>query len=155
MDLWINVAKPALLEVIGKVTMLTLNEHEARHLTGEHSLVKAAKALLKLGPKYICVKKGEHGSLLFTKSGIYMTPAFPLEVVKDPTGAGDTFAGGFLGALARSGSTSETAIRKAMTYGSIVASFGVEAFSLDRLAKLSLTEIEARARLFRKMGSLL
>ena len=155
MDLWINVAKESLLKVIGKVTMLTLNEHEARHLTGEHSLVKAAKALLMLGPKYICIKKGEHGSILFTRKGIYLTPAFPLEVVHDPTGAGDTFAGGFLGALARSGSVSESAIRKAMTYGSIIASFGVEAFSLDRLKKLSLPEIETRARLFRKMGSVL
>lgn len=155
MDLWINVAKASLLEVIGRVTMLTLNEHEARHLTGEHSLVKAAKALLALGPKYLCIKKGEHGSILFTRTGIYMTPAFPLEVVHDPTGAGDTFAGGFLGALARGGLVTEPAIRKAMTYGSIIASFGVEAFSLDRLRRLTLPEIETRARLFRKMGSLL
>lgn len=152
MDLWINVAKVDLIKVIGKVTMLTLNEHEARHLTGEHGLIRAARALLALGPKYICIKKGEHGSILFTKKHIAMTPAFPLEDVQDPTGAGDTFAGGFIGALARSGKISETAIRKAMTYGSVVASFGVEKFSLERLQSLNITDIEARAADFRKMG---
>lgn len=152
MDLWINVAKEDLIKVIGKVTMLTLNEHEARHLTGEHGLIRAARALLALGPKYLCIKKGEHGSILFTKKHIAMMPAYPLEDVQDPTGAGDTFAGGFIGALARSGKVSETAIRKAMTYGSVVASFGVEKFSLERLQALSLEEIETRAAAFRKMG---
>lgn len=152
MDLWINVALDNLKKVIGKVTMLTLNEHEARHLTGEHGLIRAARALLKLGPKYICIKKGEHGSILFSKNSIALMPAFPLEDVQDPTGAGDTFAGGFIGALARSGRTSEAAIRKAMTYGSVVASFGVEKFSLDRLAKLTPREIEQRAAQFRTMG---
>ena len=155
MDLWINVALDDLKKVIGKVTMLTLNEHEARHLTGEHGLIKAAKSLLRLGPKYICIKKGEHGSILFSKNSIAMMPAFPLEDVQDPTGAGDTFAGGFIGALARGGQTSEAAIRKAMTYGSVVASFGVEQFSLDRLKKLKRPEIERRAKLFRKMGRIL
>lgn len=155
MDLWINVALDNLKKVIGKVTMLTLNEHEARHLTGEHGLLKAARALLKLGPKFICIKKGEHGSILFTRNSIAMMPAFPLEDVQDPTGAGDTFAGGFIGALARSGQTSEAAIRKAMTYGSVVASFGVEKFSLDRLATLKRKEIETRAAQFRKMGRIL
>jgi sugar/nucleoside kinase (ribokinase family) len=152
MDLWINVAKDALVEVIGKVTMLTLNESEARHLTGEHNLVRAAGRLLRMGPKYVVIKKGEHGSVLFSKKGIAMMPAFPLEDVQDPTGAGDTFAGGFIGALARGGVISEAAIRKAMTYGSVTASFGVEQFSLDRLATLRPEELEARAALFRKMG---
>jgi sugar/nucleoside kinase (ribokinase family) len=151
MDLWINVAKEDLLKVIRRVTMLTLNESEARHLSGEHALVKAARKLLSLGPKYVLIKKGEHGSILFSKKSIFMMPAFLLEDVVDPTGAGDTFAGGFLGALARSGAVSQSAIRKAMVYGSVVASFGVEDFSLDRLGKLTLDEIEARAALFRKM----
>ena len=151
MDLWINVAKEQLIEVIGRVDMLTLNESEARHLTGEHGLVKAARALLKMGPTFVCIKKGEHGSILFSKKGIFLMPAFPLESVKDPTGAGDTFAGGFLGALAKSGKTDEASIRRAMMYGSVVASFGVEAFSLGRLARLKATEIQQRILQFKKM----
>lgn len=155
MDLWINIAKEALVDVIGKVDMLTLNESEARHLTGKHNLISAARALLELGPRYICIKKGENGSVLFDRKNIFLTPAFPLEEVMDPTGAGDTFAGGFIGALARSGEVSESAIRKAMTYGSVVASFGVELFTLDRLGALTLGEIEQRAALFRSMACLL
>jgi len=155
MDLWINVAREALIEVIGKVTMLTLNESEARHLTGEHSLLRAARKLLDGGPRYVCIKKGEHGSVLFSRKNIAMMPAFPLEEVQDPTGAGDTFAGGFMGALARNGAITEGAIRKAMTYGAVVASFGVEKFSLERLQSLDLLEIEERAVLFRKMGRVL
>lgn len=152
MDLWINTAKDALTQVMRRATMVTVNESEARHFTGEHTLIKAARMLMKLGPKYVCIKRGENGSMLFSKSGIYMVPAFPLEHVADPTGAGDTFAGAFLGALAASGKTTELAIRQAMTYGSIVASFGVEDFSLDRLRRLKLSEIERRAQLFRQMA---
>jgi sugar/nucleoside kinase (ribokinase family) len=151
MDLWINVAKDDLCRVIGRVDMLMLNESEARHLTGEHSLVKAARALLALGPAHVCIKKGEHGSILFARNSTFLMPAFPLESVKDPTGAGDTFAGGFLGALARQGRVNEHTIRRAMVYGSVVASFGVEDFSLGRLARLTSAQVEARARLFRKM----
>jgi sugar/nucleoside kinase (ribokinase family) len=151
MDLWIKNARQKLVEVIGRVDMLTLNESEARHLTGKHGLVKAASRLLRMGPKYVCIKKGEHGAILFSEKGIFLTPAFPLEDVKDPTGAGDTFAGGFLGALARGGSVTESAIRRAMVYGSVVASFGVEDFSLDRLREVTLAAIEKRARLFRRM----
>jgi len=151
MDLWINTARDALMKVIGRVTMLTLNESEARHLTGEHGLVRAARKLLRHGPKYVLIKKGEHGSILFSGNGIFLMPAFPLEDVVDPTGAGDTFAGAFLGALARGGRVSEPALRRAMAYGSVVASFGVEDFSLDRLQKLTRREIEGRARLFRRM----
>jgi sugar/nucleoside kinase (ribokinase family) len=152
MDLWINTAREELLQVIRRTRMLTLNESEARHLTGEHALVKAAKKLLNMGPRYVLIKKGEHGSVLFSAKGIFLMPAYPLEDVVDPTGAGDTFAGGFLGALAKSGKVSESAIRKAMVYGSVVASFGVEDFSLDRLARLKHEEIEARAAEFRKMA---
>ena len=151
MDLWINTAKDVLLEVIQRVDMLTLNESEARHLSGEQTLLKAARVLLGLGPKYVLIKKGEHGSILFSTDGVFLMPAYPLEDVQDPTGAGDTFAGGLMGALAAGGKVSETAIRKAMVYGSVVASFGVEAFSLDRLKTLTLDEIEARAGLFRDM----
>ena len=151
MDLWINTAKEKLLEVIQRVDMLTLNESEARHLSDQHTLLKAARALLKLGPKYVLIKKGEHGSVLFSHNGIFLMPAFPLEDVQDPTGAGDTFAGGLMGALAAGKKVDETSIRRAMIYGSIVASFGVEAFSLERLQTLTLKEIEARANLFREM----
>lgn len=151
MDLWINVAKDALIQVIGRVDMLTLNESEARHLTGEHSLVRAANALLKMGPEFLCIKKGEHGSILFSKRGIFLLPAFPLDAVKDPTGAGDSFAGGFMGALAKSGKINESSIRKAMQMGSVVASFGVQDFSLDRLARLTASDIRARHAQFVKM----
>lgn len=151
MDLWINTAKDTLLQVIQRVDMLTLNESEARHLSGGQTLLKAARVLLGLGPKYVLIKKGEHGSVLFSTDGVFLMPAYPLEDVQDPTGAGDTFAGGLMGALAAGGRVSESAIRKAMVYGSVLASFGVEAFSLDRLKKLSLAEIEARAGRFRNM----
>lgn len=151
MDLWINSARDALTEVIRRVDMLTLNESEARSFTGQHGLVRAAQQLLELGPRYVVIKKGEHGSILFTRNSIALMPAFLLEDVSDPTGAGDTFAGGFLGALARGGAVNEKAIRRAMGYGSVIASFGVEDFSLDRLARLKRPELEARVRLFRKM----
>jgi sugar/nucleoside kinase (ribokinase family) len=153
MDLWINTARDELHDVIGRVDLLTLNESEARHLTGRHGLVQAARRLLELGPKYVIVKKGEHGSILFSRRSIFLMPAYLLEEVRDPTGAGDTFAGGFLGALARSGAVNEGAIRRAMLYGSVIASFGVEDFGLDRLAKLTRAQIEQRVRLFRRMLS--
>lgn len=155
MDLWINVAREKLVEVIGKTTMLTLNESEARHLTGEHSLMRAAQHLLDMGPRYLVIKKGENGSILFDRKNIFLVPAFPLETVQDPTGAGDTFAGGFIGALARNGEITEESIRKAMTYGAVVASFGVEKFSLDRLQELSVYEIEERAKSFRAMATVI
>jgi sugar/nucleoside kinase (ribokinase family) len=154
MDLWINTARDELLQVIRRVTMLTINESEARHLTGERALLKAARKLLELGPKYVVIKKGEHGSVLFSAKGIFLMPAYPLEDVVDPTGAGDTFAGGFLGALAKQGTVTESSIRKAMAYGSVVASFGVEDFSLDRLKSLTPEEIEIRMLAFRKMARL-
>lgn len=152
MDLWINTAREALADVMRKVTMITVNESEARHYTGEHTLIKAARKLLKHGPKFVVIKRGENGSMLFTKDTISLIPAFPLETVTDPTGAGDTFAGAFLGALAASGRTDEASIRKAMVYGSVVASYGCEDFSLDRLKRLSHREIESRASQFRKMA---
>ncbi len=148
MDLWINTAREPLLEVIAAVDLLALNDAEARLLSGEHNLVKAAKKIMKMGPDYVVLKKGEHGAMLFSPRGVYVAPAYPLEVVHDPTGAGDTFAGGFMGSLAESGRVDAESIRRAMAYGSVVASFGVEAFSLDRLRRLDRTQIEARFKEF-------
>ncbi len=154
MDLWISETRADLLRVIARVDMLTLNESEARHLSGEHTLLRAAKNLLGCGPKFVLIKKGENGSILFSKKGVFIMPAYPLERVIDPTGAGDTFAGGFLGALADAGRVDEATIRKSMVYGSVVASFGVEDFSLDRLRKLKRAEINKRVASLRKMMSL-
>jgi len=151
MDLWINIAKPDLEQVIGKCNMLTLNESEAQLYTGEHSLMKAAAKLLDLGPEYVLIKKGGNGSMLFTGDDIFLLHAYPLAGFKDPTGAGDTFAGGLMGALAASGKTDKEAIRQAMVQGSIVASFGVEEFSLERLVRLERDEIENRVSEFKEM----
>ena len=155
MDLWINTARDALVEVMRHATMITVNESEARHFTGEKSLIKAAAILRKHGPTYVCIKRGENGSMLFTGKGIFMIPAYPLESVVDPTGAGDTFAGAFLGALAEGGSVAAPAIRRAMVYGSVVAAFGCEGFSLDALKRLKRRAIEQRATLFRRMAHVL
>lgn len=154
MDLWINMARESLMKVIASVDLLTLNESEARTLAGEHNLMKAARKIMGWGPDYLIVKKGEHGAMLFSPSGVFVVPAWPLEVVSDPTGAGDTFAGGFMGALADLGTIDPAAMRKAMVYGSVVASFGVEAFSLERLESLTRGEIEHRFRAFQNMISL-
>lgn len=151
MDLWINIAREKLVEVVGQCDMLTLNESEARLFTGAHALMDAAKALLAMGPQFVLIKKGQSGSMLFSKNGIFLLHAFPLADFKDPTGAGDTFAGGLMGALAESGGTDEKAIRLAMLYGSVTAAFGVEEFSLERLATLDRKQIDARADLFKFM----
>lgn len=154
MDLWINVARERLLEVIASVDLLTLNDSEARLLAGEHNLVKAARKIMGWGPDYLIIKKGEHGAMLFSAAGIAVVPAFPLESVLDPTGAGDTFAGGFMGALAERDALDPTALRRAMAHGSVVASFGVEAFSLDRLQALNRAEIEHRLAAFHDLARL-
>ncbi len=154
MDLWINVDRPDLEKVISKSHMLTLNESEAELFTGQRSLVKAAHQLLELGPEYVLIKKGGNGSMLFSKEEIFLLHAFPLDSFKDPTGAGDTFAGGFMGALAAGGETDFTAIRSALAYGTIVASFGVEEFSLERLIKLDRRQIDERLNTFKKMCQL-
>lgn len=151
MDLWINTALADLKKVIRRVDLLTLNESEARHLTGERMLIKAARKLLGWGPRHILIKKGEHGAVLFSKRGTFLMPAYPLEEVKDPTGAGDTFAGGFIGQLAAGGKVTEEALRLAMLVGSVIASFNVEAFSLDRLRKLTRREFNARVAEFKNM----
>lgn len=151
MDLWINTAQRDLRAVIRKVQLLTVNESEARRLSGERSLVSAARVLLGMGPAYVLIKKGEHGSMLFSRDRVVLMPAFPLAAVQDPTGAGDMFAGGLMGSLAAEGRVTLSALRRAMICGSIVASFGVEAFSLDRLARLTDRQFTARLERFRSM----
>lgn len=151
MDLWINIDREDLERVIGKCHMLTLNESEAELFTGERSLRRAADALLALGPEYVLIKKGANGSVLFSRNDLFLLHAYPLDAFKDPTGAGDTFAGGLMGALAASGRTDPEAIRQAMVYGSVVASFGVEEFSLNRLVRLDREQIEARVDAFKTM----
>ncbi len=144
MDLWINTARKPLMKLISKVNMLMLNDSEARLLTGRHNLKAAASALLRMGPQYIVIKKGEHGAMLFSKAGIFLVPAFPVDEVVDPTGAGDTFAGAFIGSLAKSGSVSEHSVRESLLYGSVVASFCVQEFSLDGHKSLTLKAINTR-----------
>jgi sugar/nucleoside kinase (ribokinase family) len=149
MDLWINIARDELVKVVGRCDMLTLNESEARLFTGNESLDEAAAALLAMGPVFVLIKKGESGSMLFSREGSFSIPAYRLDDFKDPTGAGDTFAGGLMGALAESGRTDEEAIRQAMLYGSVTAAFGVEEFSLERLAVLDRAQIDERFTAFR------
>lgn len=151
MDLWINTARAALLKVIKKVDLLLLNDSEARHLSGENHLVDAAGKLLKLGPRYLIIKKGEHGSMLVSRNGIFLLPAFPVDEVIDPTGAGDSFAGGFVGYLATQKNISDSAMRKAMIYGTITAAFAVEAFSIDKLSAITRNDFDRRVAEFMKM----
>jgi cytidine kinase len=154
MDLWITTTKTALLDLLKRVDLLVLNDSEARQLTAETSLIKAGRNLIRLGPKYVAIKKGEHGCLLLSHEHFFSCGAFPLEDIHDPTGAGDTFAGGFAGYLASlEKQTIEFAdLKKAVVYGSLLASFCVESFSLDRLKTLSREEIDERYQLFRVMS---
>ncbi|UFS71269.1 PfkB family carbohydrate kinase [Geomonas sp. RF6] len=151
MNFWISSKPEALKEVISRVDIFIINESEARQLSGEVNLVRAARAILAMGVKNLVVKRGEYGVLMFNGSSLFAAPAYPLEEVFDPTGAGDTFAGGFMGYLANIGDTSEEAIRQAIIFGSVMASFNVEAFSLDRLRTLTYPDIEARYRDFKRM----
>ena len=154
MDLWIETTKPPLLDLLKRVDLLVLNDGEARQLTSETSLIKAGRRLIQLGPKFVAIKKGEHGCLLLGRDHFFSCGAFPLEDIHDPTGAGDTFAGGFTGYLA--GLEKETFefadLKKAVVYGSLLASFCVESFSLDRLRTLSREEVEERYQLFKVMS---
>lgn len=155
MDLWINIAKPRLIELLARVHMLILNDGEARQLTGETSLIKAARKLRELGPKYVAIKKGEHGCLLFGGEGNFFScPAYPLEDIHDPTGAGDTFAGGLAGYLASCDEAEVTfeSLCRAVVYGSVLASYNVEAFSLERLKTVTTQQIAERYDDFRKMS---
>ncbi|MCB0569258.1 MAG: bifunctional hydroxymethylpyrimidine kinase/phosphomethylpyrimidine kinase [Phaeodactylibacter sp.] len=148
MNFWMNTAMESLLEVLKMIDVLVINDEEARQLSGEHSLVKAADAIHRMGPKYLVIKKGEHGALLFAGGNIFFAPALPLAEVFDPTGAGDTFAGGFIGYLAKTGDLSFENMKRAVIYGSAMASFCVEKFSIERLKGLSNKEIRERIARF-------
>lgn len=151
MNFWMDVAMKALKRTIKHVDILMINDEEARQLSGEYSLVKAAKAIHKMGPKFLVIKKGEHGALLFAENKMFYAPALPLAEVYDPTGAGDTFAGGFMGYLAKSKSTSFESMKRAVIYGSAMASFCVEEFSIGRLKNLKASEINKRVKQFGKL----
>lgn len=154
MDLWIETTRADLDALLPRVDLLILNDSEARELTKETSLIKAGRKILKSGPKYVAIKKGEHGALLFGENEFFSCGAYPLEDIHDPTGAGDTFAGGMAGYLAAAGGTPTFAnLRRAVIYGSVMASFNVEAFSLERMRTLTMEEIRARYELFKAMSS--
>lgn len=144
MNLWINNTKDELLEVLKKTDVLIINDSEARLLTNEPNLIKAAKMIMEMGPEYLIIKKGEHGALLFSEDSIFSAPAYPLENIYDPTGAGDAFAGGFAGYLHKAGDISFENLKRAVIYGSTMASFGVEQFSTKGLEELSTLKIHDR-----------
>ncbi|GAA4443979.1 PfkB family carbohydrate kinase [Ravibacter arvi] len=152
MNLWIDIALDSLKTVLKEVDLLTINDEEARLLSGEYSLRKAAKKILTMGPKTLIIKKGEHGALLFHRDEVFFAPALPLEEVFDPTGAGDSFAGGFIGYLARTDDISFENLKRALIYGSVMASFCVEKFGVERLVGLSETEINERLAEFVKLA---
>ena len=154
MNYWITSKRASLAKAISMVDIALLNEHEVRLFAGEPNLIRAARAILELGPKALVIKRGEHGAMLVTHGSclgetFFLSPAYPLECVIDPTGAGDTFAAGFMGFLARNGALSLEALRRAVIHGTVLASFTVEDFSIDRLRALSLTEVQARYDEFR------
>jgi len=151
MNFWMNNALDDLLEVIKRIDVITINDEEARQLTGEYSLVVAARKIHELGPKYVVIKKGEHGALLFHDDNVFFAPALPLEEVFDPTGAGDTFAGGFSGFLAKTGDFSFENMKKAIIYGSTLASFCVEKFGTERMDNLTSDEIHKRLHQFKQL----
>lgn len=151
MNFWMDCALPELLEVIKRVDVITINDEEARQLSGEYSLVKAAAKIQELGPKYVVIKKGEHGALLFHNREVFFAPALPLEEVFDPTGAGDTFAGGFSGFIAQSENISFGNMKNAIIYGSNLASFCVEKFGTERMETVSKAEVAIRLQQFKSL----
>ena len=151
MNFWMDCALPELLDVIKRVDVITINDEEARQLSGEYSLVKAAAKIQEMGPKYVVIKKGEHGALLFHKSEVFFAPALPLEEVFDPTGAGDTFAGGFSGYITQSENISFENMKNGIIYGSNLASFCVEKFGTERMVGLQEKEVNQRLRLFKAL----
>ncbi len=153
MNFWMDIALNDLLAVIKNIDVLTINDAEARQLSGEYSLVKAAHKIMAMGPKYLIIKKGEHGALLFNEDQIFSAPALPLADVFDPTGAGDTFAGGFIGYLAQVDTINFNNMKNAIIYGSALASFCVEKFGTERIKNLSQEEIQARVQQFVKLSS--
>jgi sugar/nucleoside kinase (ribokinase family) len=155
MNLWIEIARESLIKTIGGVDIVFLNDAEIRMLTEQASLVRAARELMALGPRIVVAKQGEYGAAMFTEEGFFALPAYPLEEVKDPTGAGDSFAGGFLGYLASQGcANDEATLRRAMTYGSTVASFWVEEFGCERSLTLTRDDVDERFEQFRHMTSI-
>lgn len=151
MNLWIEIKRPELLELLKQVDGLILNDQEALMLTEADTLVKAGRAILGLGPKYVVVKKGEHGAMFFSNEGIYALPAFPTAHLVDPTGAGDSFAGGVMGYLTHANTIDSETIKRAMAYGSVIASINVEGFSLGRFRETTRQDIEQRFALYRDM----
>ena len=155
MNLWIDIARDSLVKTIGGVDLAFLNDAEIRQLTEEPNLVRAARKVMEMGPSVVVAKQGEYGAALFTADNFFALPAFPLETVNDPTGAGDSFAGGFLGYLSSQDDwTDQATLRRAMTYGSVLASFNVEEFGTERVSRLTKDEIEARFDEFRSMTTL-
>jgi len=148
MNFWMDTAMDALLETIGMVDVLSINDEEARQLSGEYSLVKAARKIMQMGPKTLIIKKGENGALLFNGHSVFFAPALPLEEVFDPTGAGDTFAGGFIGYLTKTDDTSFNNMKKAVIYGSALASFTVEKFGVERIVNISDEDMSNRIQRF-------
>jgi sugar/nucleoside kinase (ribokinase family) len=148
MNFWMDIAMPELMETLKGIDVLTINDSEARQLSGEYSLVKAAQKILAMGPKALVIKKGEHGALLFNKEEVFFAPALPLEDVFDPTGAGDSFAGGFIGYLAKTKDISFENMKRAIIFGSAMASFTVEKFGTERLIGLSQDDVSNRVQEF-------
>jgi sugar/nucleoside kinase (ribokinase family) len=151
MNFWIESRRQDLLDLLAHVDLITLNDAEARQVTEEANLVKAARWIMQRGPKHVVIKKGEHGAFLFSGPSIFFAPAYPLEAIFDPTGAGDSFAGGFIGWLAATDDLSEANLRRAVVYGSAMGSFAVERFSNERTIALTLGEIDERVREFRQL----
>jgi sugar/nucleoside kinase (ribokinase family) len=151
MNFWMDCALEELHKVIKKVDVITINDEEARQLTGEYSLVVAARKIHEMGPKYVVIKKGEHGALLFHNGDLFYAPALPLEEVFDPTGAGDTFAGGFIGYLARTDNVSFENMKNAVIFGSALASFCVEKFGTERMKNLKDSEVHQRLQQFKNL----
>lgn len=151
MNFWMDNNLDELLSILSDVNVITINEEEARQLAGEYSLIKAAKKIFTMGPENVIIKKGEHGALLFSKGNMFFAPALPLESVFDPTGAGDTFAGGFAGYLTQSKDFSFENMKRAIIYGSAIASFSVEEFGPEKLFKLDKHQLESRLKVFKKL----
>ncbi len=151
MNYWISGTPAELRETLKHVQILTINDDETRQLTGEHNLFRAARHVFKMGPQTLIIKRGENGAIMVHRGFVFAVPAFPLEEVRDPTGAGDTFAGGLMGYLASKGRITEQTLRSAMVYGSVVASFTVEQFGVERLATVTRPEIVARAKQFARL----
>jgi sugar/nucleoside kinase (ribokinase family) len=151
MNFWIESRRSDVLKLLEHVDLITLNDAEARQLSDEFNLVKAARWIMAHGPRHVVIKKGEHGAFMFTEDNIFFAPAYPLEAVFDPTGAGDSFAGGFMGYLARSGDLSEANLRRAVVYGSAMGSFAVEKFSVDRLLEITPDDIRRRVSEFHRL----